>query len=272
MPVDLYVGGAEHAVLHLLYARFWHKVLFDIGVVSTPEPFMKLVHQGMILGEDGSKMSKSAGNVVNPDEMFERFGADAVRIYEMFMGPLEAIETLEHEQRRRRDALPGSRVAAGGRGGREPEPRAAEGPPAPEARCGCCTRPSARSPRTSTGCRFNTAIAQMMVFVNELTPLERACPRALIEPLVLVLSPFAPHLCEELWQRLGHDPSLAYAPWPAWDPALVVEETVTVAVQVNGKLRGDARAAARDRPGRPRRRRSPMSACSRHVNGGRSAR
>ena len=235
MPVDLYIGGAEHAVLHLLYARFWHKVLFDIGVVSTPEPFMKLVHQGTVLGEDGTKMAKSVGNVVNPDDVIERFGADAVRLYEMFMGPLEATKPwntrgvegitrfldrvwrlLVDEEGRLSGALTGD-------------------DPSPDH-----LRTLHQTIRKVTedldGLRFNTAIAQLMTYVNELTPLKRR-PRALLEPLVLLLSPFAPHLGEELWRRLGHAESLAYAPWPAWDPARVEADTVTLAVQVNGKLR-----------------------------------
>jgi leucyl-tRNA synthetase len=235
MPVDLYIGGAEHAVLHLLYARFWHKVLFDIGVVSTPEPFMKLVHQGTVLGEDGQKMSKSAGNVVNPDDMIDRFGADAVRLYEMFMGPLEAMKPWNTHgvegitrflDRVWRLVVDDEGRLSGSLTG---------GAPGPE-----IERLLHQTVRKVTedieGLHFNTSIAQLMVYVNALTPLERR-PRAAIEPLVLVLSPFAPHLCEELWQRLGHAKSLAYEPWPKWDPAKVIEESVTFAVQINGKLR-----------------------------------
>jgi len=222
-------------VLHLLYARFWHKVLFDIGVVSTPEPFMKLVHQGTVLGEDGQKMSKSAGNVVNPDHMIDRFGADAVRLYEMFMGPLEAMKPwnthgvegvtrfLDRVWRLVVDDEGGLSGALSGTA------------PAPE-----IDRVLHQTIRKVTedieALHFNTAIAQLMVYVNALTPLERR-PRAAIEPLVLVLAPFAPHLCEELWRRMGHAQSLAYEPWPAWDPAKVVEQSVTLAVQINGKLR-----------------------------------
>ena len=235
MPVDLYIGGAEHAVLHLLYARFWHKVLFDIGVVSTPEPFMKLIHQGTVLGEDGQKMSKSVGNIVSPDEMMDRFGADAVRLYEMFMGPLEAMKPwstrgVEGITRflDRTWRLVVDDDGAPSRGLSDHVPTADQ------------VRLLHQTIRKVTddldALHFNTAIAQLMVFVNEMTPLERR-PRALIEPFVLILSPFAPHLGEELWKRLGHAASLAYEPWPAWDPALVLDQTVTVAVQVNGKLR-----------------------------------
>jgi leucyl-tRNA synthetase len=233
MPVDLYVGGAEHAVLHLLYARFWHKVLYDIGVVSTPEPFMKLIHQGTILGEDNRKMSKSWGNVVSPDDMVDQYGADAMRIYEMFMGPLEAMKpwstaSVEGISRfldrawRLYTREDGSLLLDDSAVGPE------------------LTRVLHQTIRKLTedleALKFNTAIAQMMMFVNEVMK-QPARPRPLLEPFVLLLSPFAPHLGEELWSRMGHRDSLAYAPWPKFDPALCEEDTVTVAVQVNGKLR-----------------------------------
>jgi len=235
MPVDLYVGGAEHAVLHLLYARFWHKVLFDAGVVSTPEPFFKLLHQGTILGEDGVKMSKSRGNVVDVDEMIERYGADAVRLYEMFMGPLEAAKPWSTASvegiTRFLDRV--WRLVIEEHGG----VAAAVTDDAPSDETVRLLHKTIRKVTEDLDAlAFNTAIAQLMVFTNEMTKLERR-PRAAIEPFVLLLSPFAPHLGEELWNRLGHADSLAYAPWPAWDPARVVDETVTLAVQVNGKLR-----------------------------------
>jgi leucyl-tRNA synthetase len=233
MPVDLYVGGAEHAVLHLLYARFWHKVLFDIGVVSTPEPFMKLIHQGTILGEDNRKMSKSWGNVVSPDDMVDEYGADAMRIYEMFMGPLEAMKpwstTSVEGISRFLDRV--WRLYTHEDGGIAVD-GAEVGPE--------MTRLLHQTIRKVTedldALKFNTAIAQMMVFVNEVMK-QPTRPRALLEPFVLLLSPFAPHIGEELWSRLGHKESLAYAPWPKFDPELCEEDTVTVAVQVNGKLR-----------------------------------
>ena len=247
MPVDLYIGGAEHAVLHLLYARFWHKVLYDIGVVSTPEPFPRLVHPGIILGEDNQKMSKRWDNVVNPDQVIDEYGADALRLFEMFMGPLEAmkpwstkgVEGLARFLDRvwrlvvEEDDRPSAALTA-------------DAPDPPTARL--MHQTVRKVTEDVEALKFNTAIAQMMVFVNELTRLERR-PRAAVEALVLVLAPFAPHIAEELWQRLGHEPSLARAPWPTWDPALVLEQTVTVAVQVNGKLRGTlelARGTARD--------------------------
>jgi len=264
MPVDLYVGGAEHAVLHLLYARFWHKVLFDIGAVSTPEPFTKLVHQGTILGEDNQKMAKSAGNVVSPDELFDRFGADALRLYEMFMGPLEAskpwsTKSVEGVTRfldrvwRLCVSEDGALILAEG--------------PAP----GDALRMLHRTIRKVTldleELKFNTAIAQMMTCVNEFQKLERV-PRALIEPLVLILSPFAPHLGEELWSQLGHAKSLAYEKWPAWDEALVAETLVTVAIQVNGKLRGTLEVPIGTAEDRLREAAIQQDGVKRHLNGG----
>jgi leucyl-tRNA synthetase len=239
MPVDLYVGGAEHAVLHLLYARFWHKVLFDIGVVSTPEPFLKLVHQGTILGEDDRKMSKRWGNVLDPNDMIDAYGADALRLYEMFMGPLEAMKPWSSKSvegiTRFLDRVwrlytqeDGALAVGGGEASLE------------------LRRVLHQTIRKVTedveALKFNTAISQMMVFVNEVIK-QPERPRTLLEPFVLVLAPFAPHLGEELWRKLGHAGSLAYAPWPAFDPALCVEDTVTVAVQVNGKLRATLEVA-----------------------------
>ncbi len=248
MPVDLYIGGAEHAVLHLLYARFWHKVLYDIGVVSTTEPFPRLLHQGTILGDDGRKMSKSWGNVVNPDEVVDQFGADAVRMYEMFLGPLEASKPWNTQGvegiTRFLDRVWRLVVDENG----APRAELTAEPPAPES-----LRLLHQTIRKVTedldGLKFNTAIAQMMVFANHLQKLERRS-RALVDPFLRLLSPFAPHLTEELAWRLAAPPQeiasdvpapawegLTRAPWPAWDPAQVVEDTVTVAVQVNGKLR-----------------------------------
>ncbi len=236
MPVDLYIGGSEHAVLHLLYSRFWHKVLFDIGVVSTPEPFKKLVHQGIVLGEDNQKMSKSRGNVVNPDEMMDQFGADAVRLYEMFMGPLEAMKPwstrgvegvtrfLERVWRlmvNEEGRLSGAVVSSA--------------PGLEHQRL--LHQTIKKVTEDIEHLRFNTAISQMMVFTNEMTKAEQRS-RALIEPFVLLLSPFAPHLAEELWGILGHRPSVSQQPWPVFDPALTVSDRLTIPVQINGKLRG----------------------------------
>ncbi len=233
MPVDLYVGGAEHAVLHLLYARFWHKVLYDIGVVSTQEPFAKLVHQGTILGEDNVKMSKSRGNVVSPDEMIDEYGADALRVYEMFMGPLEASKPWSSK------AVEGTtrfldrvwRLFTN-----EDGQIAFSDGEVPLEMQRILHKTIAKVTEDLDSLKFNTAIAQMMVFVNEVNKTD-ARPRAVLEPFLLLLSPFAPHLAEELWNRMGHPDTLAYATWPQHDPALVIDDTVTVAVQINGKLR-----------------------------------
>ena len=233
MPVDLYVGGAEHAVLHLLYARFWHKVLYDIGVVSTKEPFIKLVHQGMILGEDSRKMSKRWGNVVDPNVMIDQFGADSLRIFEMFMGPLEAMKPWSSKGvegiMRFLDRVWRLYVNEDGSNAFTDEP-------APIEAQRVLHKTIAKVGQDVEDLKFNTAISQMMVFVNELNPMATRS-RAVLEPFVLVLAPFAPHLAEELWSRMGHTNTLAYEPFPAFDPALCVEDTVTVAVQVNGKLR-----------------------------------
>ncbi len=236
MPVDLYVGGAEHAVLHLLYARFWHKVLFDCGVVSTREPFQRLVNQGMILGEDNQKMSKSRGNVVNPDQVIAEYGADALRLYEMFMGPLEAVKPwsmrgvegvfrfLNRVYRLICDEETGQVLPT------------VTGEPTEEQRRALHAMLK-KVGEDVEGLRFNTAISAMMEFVNEAYKWERH-PKSLMEPFLLALSPFAPHLAEELWSKLGHGESLAYEPWPVHDPALLATDTMEVVVQVNGKLRG----------------------------------
>ncbi|MBO7483425.1 MAG: leucine--tRNA ligase, partial [Kiritimatiellae bacterium] len=282
LPVDLYVGGAEHAVLHLLYARFWHKVLFDLGLVPTPEPFQRLVNQGMILGlayktkrgvlvpmdqiewrdgkpygaEEGgemelltefpAKMSKSLKNVVNPDDVIRDYGADSLRLYEMFMGPLQAVKPWStkgvegvHRFLKRANRL------------------VTETPVADRA----MTKAEAKSLATMVkkvgedleSMAFNTGISAMMVFVNEAEDYaknansagggsgETGLPRSLLETFVLCLAPFAPHLGEELWQFLGHDRTLAYEPWPGYDPSALVEDEIEIPVQVMGKLRGRVR-------------------------------
>ncbi|MEC4890463.1 MAG: leucine--tRNA ligase [Nitrospira sp.] len=242
MPVDLYVGGSEHAVLHLLYSRFWHKVLHDIGVVSTPEPFKKLVHQGIVLGEDNQKMSKSRGNVVNPDEMMDQFGADAVRLYEMFMGPLEAMKPWSSRGvdgiTRFLERVWRLMVTEEG----EVSPSVVSSAPSLEQQR-LLHQTIKKVTEDIEELHFNTAIAQMMVFTNEMTKAEQR-PRALLEPFVLLLSPFAPHVAEELWGILGHRPSVSQQPWPMFDPALTVSDRLTIPVQVNGKLRGKIDVAA----------------------------
>ncbi len=228
MPVDLYVGGAEHAVLHLLYSRFWHKVLFDLGVVNTDEPFLRLVNQGMILGEGGVKMSKSLGNVINPDEIIGEFGADSMRLYEMFMGPLEVSKPWSTRGiagvKRFLDRV--WRIAQRERTDAEP----------PQALLRLLHKTIRKVGQDTGRLEFNTAIAQMMIFIGELNAEEKLYPR-LWEPFVRLLAPYAPHLAEELWERLGRAPSVSQAGWPEWEPALAAEEVREIVFQINGKIR-----------------------------------
>ena len=235
MPVDLYVGGAEHAVLHLLYARFWHKVLFDLGLVSTPEPFQKLVNQGLILGEDGEKMSKSRGNVVNPDDVIDQHGADAFRLYEMFMGPLESVKPWSTRGIEGVDRFLQRlwRVIIQPNGSVN---QAIQDSP-PEGELKVLLHKTVREVTEDIDhLRLNTAISQLMVLLNRLCE-ESTLPRQAIETFVLLLSPFAPHLAEELWQRLGHKESLAYTPWPSYDRKVLEQAEILWIVQVNGKVR-----------------------------------
>ncbi len=234
MPVDLYVGGAEHAVLHLLYARFWHKVLFDIGCVSTPEPFVRLVNQGMILGENGEKMSKSRGNVVNPDDIVREWGADTMRLYEMFMGPLEVTKPWQT------NGLAGMRrflervwrlFVDEDTGALRGEVQGSDSDTTRRA----LHRTIRKVTSDLEGLRFNTAISAMIEFINAVYK-EPGLSRESAETFVLLLSPFAPHMAEELWRRLGHEKTLAWEAWPEHDESLVASDTVTISVQVNGKV------------------------------------
>ncbi|MFN0052102.1 MAG: leucine--tRNA ligase [Planctomycetales bacterium] len=318
MPVDLYIGGAEHAVLHLLYSRFWHKVLFDRGHVSAEEPFRRLINQGMILGEaeltgyelqsgesasgsqwvsarevvDGPdpdasqrhrptgrpvtsvkltteqvakkgndfvlaehpeiivdsrsyKMSKSRGNVINPDLVVEEYGADALRLYEMFMGPLEATKPWSMsgvEGVSRFLARVWRMITDEGADEVGLHPAVQESPPTPEQ-----TRLLHKTIQAVTHdldhMSFNTAISRMMEFCNAVSG-QSPRPRAILEPFVLLLAPFAPHLAEELWELLGHAESLAYEPWPVFDPKILVDSEVEIPVQINGKVRGKVRIPA----------------------------
>ncbi|MCF8383128.1 MAG: leucine--tRNA ligase [Chlorobium sp.] len=242
MNVDLYIGGAEHAVLHLLYARFWHKVLFDLGVVSTPEPFRKLFNQGMILGEDNEKMSKSRGNVIPADHVLKTYGADAVRLYEMFLGPLEQVKPWNT------NGIEGiSRFL--GKVWRlvwpEQEGSIAElsGEAMPEDLLRRMHKTIRKVGEDTEALKFNTAIAEMMVFVNELQRSGLRSKEA-VETLLLLLAPYAPHITEELWQALGHGGSISRERFPAYDSGLSTDTVVEIAVQVNGKLRGTFNAAA----------------------------
>lgn len=234
LPVDLYIGGAEHAVLHLLYARFWHKVLYDLGVVHTKEPFQKLVNQGMILGTNNEKMSKSRGNVINPDDIVNEYGADTLRMYEMFMGPLEATKpwntngvegTYRFLARVWRLFVneDGTLSAKIGDGDTSDTFR----------------RTWHRSIKKITddyeNLRFNTVISQLMIFVNEAYKTD-VLPREAMAQFVQMLSPIAPHIAEELWEKLGHEGTISYAAWPTYDEAWTVDQEVEIVVQVNGKI------------------------------------
>ena len=237
--VDLYVGGTEHAVLHLLYARFWHKVLFDLGELTTPEPFQRLVNQGMILGPDGQKMSKSRGNVITPDSVIEEYGADSLRLYEMFMGPIEQMKPwsmkgvegvyrflarvwrLGMEENQEGEWIVSNELAD--------IPLTAS-----QTRVAHATIKKVTSDLGLLA--FNTAISQMMVFTNEFVN-TKPRPKEALRILLPLLCPFAPHLAEELWSRLGFEGSASTQPWPVHDESLLVESELEIPVQVNGKLR-----------------------------------
>ncbi len=227
MPVDLYLGGIEHAVLHLLYARFWHKVLFDLKFVSTTEPFMKLVNQGLILGPDGQKMSKSKGNVVNPDEMVEGFGADSLRLYEMFMGPLEDAKPWDprgiigvHRFLARAYAVFGEVKKTGQSG---------------DAAARLLHKTVKKVTEDIKNFHFNTAISAMMILLNEIEKSGLSVGNLGI--FAKILSPFAPHLAQECWVTLGNKTMLDNESWPVHDESLIVESRFELIVQVNGKLR-----------------------------------
>lgn len=242
LPVDLYIGGAEHAVRHLLYARFWHKVLYDLGVVPTKEPFQHLYNQGLIL-KDHDKMSKSKGNVVNPDEVIEEYGADSLRTYEMFMGPLDAsIDWDDNGPASTKKFL--DRVWRLFVNDLDLDPIVSD--KVVEENDGSLDKIYNQTVKKVTedfeSLHFNTAISQMMVFVNEAQK-AKTIPMEYAEGFVKLLAPVAPHMMEEIWQVLGHNESISYAEWPKFDPEKLVESTVEIMVQVNGKLRGKFSAA-----------------------------
>lgn len=234
MPVDLYVGGSEHTVGHLLYARFWQKVLFDAGLVSHDEPFQKLAHQGMILAADGEKMSKSRGNVVNPDNVRERFGADALRCFILFLGPMERDKPWQEEGidgiRRFLDRVWRACMDENGK-------CAVDDSEPSEDLNRLLHKTIKKVGEDIETLNFNTAISAMMILLNEVYR-SAPRPRKVLEPLVQLLSPFAPHICEEIWSAMGHTGFVALAPWPQFDSGLTVDSVVTIGVQVNGKSRG----------------------------------
>ncbi|CAM3320358.1 leucine--tRNA ligase [Vagococcus fessus] len=234
LPVDMYIGGAEHAVLHLLYARFWHKFLYDCGVVPTKEPFQRLYNQGMILGSNNEKMSKSKGNVVNPDDVVEKYGADTLRLYEMFMGPLDAAIAWSE------NGLEGSRKFLD-RVWRlivteDNQKRDAITSEANDALAKVYHQTVKKVTEDYEGLRFNTAISQLMVFVNEANK-QDILPQEYIEGFVQLLAPIAPHMSEELWTILGHEGSLTYVAWPTYEEKFLVEDELEIVVQINGKVR-----------------------------------
>lgn len=242
LPVDLYIGGAEHAVRHLLYARFWHKVLYDLGLVPTTEPFQRLYNQGLIL-KDHEKMSKSKGNVVNPDDVVNEYGADALRVYEMFMGPLDAsidwndngpASTKKFLDRVWRlfvndldlKAIPQAKIVAQNDGELDK----------------VYAQTVKKVTKDFDALHFNTAISQLMVFLNAAQK-AKTIPKEYAEGFIKLLAPVAPHMMEEIWSIFGHKESITYASWPKYDPAKLVESTAAIMVQVNGKLRGKFQAA-----------------------------
>ncbi|HDB3633603.1 TPA: leucine--tRNA ligase [Staphylococcus aureus] len=240
LPVDLYIGGVEHAVLHLLYARFWHKVLYDLAIVPTKEPFQKLFNQGMILGEGNEKMSKSKGNVINPDDIVQSHGADTLRLYEMFMGPLDAAIAWSKKgldgSRRFLDRVWRLMVNEDG---------------TLSSKIVTTNNKSLDKVYNQTVKKvtedfetlgFNTAISQLMVFINECYKVDEVY-KPYIEGFVKMLAPIAPHIGEELWSKLGHEESITYQPWPTYDEALLVDDEVEIVVQVNGKLRAKIKIA-----------------------------
>ncbi|HEA4374952.1 TPA: leucine--tRNA ligase [Staphylococcus aureus] len=240
LPVDLYIGGVEHAVLHLLYARFWHKVLYDLAIVPTKEPFQKLFNQGMILGEGNEKMSKSKGNVINPDDIAQSHGADTLRLYEMFMGPLDAAIAWSEKgldgSRRFLDRVWRLMVNEDG---------------TLSSKIVTTNNKSLDKVYNQTVKKvtedfetlgFNTAISQLMVFINECYKVDEVY-KPYIEGFVKMLAPIAPHIGEELWSKLGHEESITYQPWPTYDEALLVDDEVEIVVQVNGKLRAKIKIA-----------------------------
>jgi leucyl-tRNA synthetase len=229
MPVDLYVGGMEHAVMHLLYARFWHKVLYDLGLVSTKEPFKRLVNQGMILGEDGEKMSKSRGNVINPDSIVHEYGADTLRLYEMFMGPLEKTKPWSMNGVKGVYGFISKAYKTFGNTEFFKDSESEE-----------TTRLLHKTIKKVTSdideMKFNTAISQMMIFTNHCTK-EKAFTKKTAELFAQIVAPFAPHVAEEIWAITGHQDSISFYPWPEFNPELAKDDMITMAIQVLGKTR-----------------------------------
>jgi leucyl-tRNA synthetase len=241
LPVDIYIGGAEHAVLHLLYARFWHKFLYDIGVVPTKEPFQKLFNQGMILGENNEKMSKSKGNVVNPDEIVASHGADTLRLYEMFMGPLEASVAWSTNgldgARRFIDRI--WRLMVTDEGAVVEKIKDQDN----EALERIYHETVKKVTEDLEGLRFNTAISQLMVFINECYKTD-VLPKEYMQGFLKLIAPLTPHIAEELWSKLGGSGTVSYEAWPAYDESKLVDDEIEIVVQINGKVRAKLKVPA----------------------------
>ena len=236
MPVDLYVGGPEHAVGHLLYSRFWNNYLYNKGIAPTKEPFAKLRHQGMILGSNGEKMSKSKGNVINPDDMVKEYGADALRVYEMFMGPIDAAKPWDP------NGIDGSKKFLDRvwrllvESGKVQANEHADGQAHSKALDKVYNYTVKKVTSDYENMYFNTAISQMMIFVNTASK-EDVIPQEYAEGFIKLLSPVAPHIAEEIWNRLGHNDTITYEAWPTYDEYKLVEDTIEIPVQINGKVR-----------------------------------
>ena len=236
MPVDLYVGGPEHAVGHLLYSRFWNNYLYNKGIAPTKEPFAKLRHQGMILGSNGEKMSKSKGNVINPDDMVKEYGADALRVYEMFMGPIDAAKPWDP------NGIDGSKKFLDRvwrllvESGKVQANEHADGQAHSKALDKVYNYTVKKVTSDYEDMYFNTAISQMMIFVNTASK-EDVIPQEYAEGFIKLLSPVAPHIAEEIWNRLGHNDTITYEAWPTYDESKLVEDTIEIPVQINGKVR-----------------------------------
>ena len=242
MPVDLYIGGQEHAVLHLLYSRFWHHVLYDLDLVSTKEPFKKLYNQGMILGDDGTKMSKSRGNVINPEEIMDEYGSDSMRLYEMFMGPLNKSKPWSTKGLqgcyRFVNKLWSIIVDENG----NLSSKIVDSDEEDKDTLFLHHQTIKKLGEDIENLHFNTAVSQLMIYCNHLQKCSTVSKK-LIEELVIILSPFVPHLSEEFWSLLGHSETITYQPWPQFDEGLIQLDEVTIAVQVNGKLRANINIA-----------------------------
>jgi leucyl-tRNA synthetase len=264
-PVDLYVGGAEHATRHLIYARFWHKFLYDIGVVSTAEPFIKLQNVGLIMGEDGRKMSKRFGNVVNPDDIVKNYGADSLRLYEMFMGPFDqsiawSTSSIVGVRRFIEKVWRISQTVSEGEVPLDtPSSLASDAASSRASRAPKCPPDSSPSSTVNRAIHkaikkvtedieklsFNTAISTLMIAVNELEKIQAeggTINRDQFEILLQLVAPFAPHVAEELWYSLGNKKSVHISEWPKYDDKLIVDDEVNIIVQVNGKVRGSFKA------------------------------